>query len=219
MITYTRITVPSLWRNLETFDQRIAREEKERKSRKGRKMRWLMDKQSKLRGKNRRLLARMAPELELAKKKRPSSPWSRSIDLSPRGGIYFMGFAKAGRQHDTRRTRVNDSGIRGPRTIRIEGDPLIKIRERRCMLGNRNGSEKVRKDRESEQNKQLPRAAHKQTVLLETLEQLAAEEELEIERWQEEVRRQIAEEEALAREETWWRDWLKEEEDPPWSEE
>lgn len=159
----------------------------------------------------------MAPELKLAKlkiaeKKRHFSWLGVDIDCSAKGGIYAMGWPKVDRRHDSRRTRANDSGIRGLRTVRIEGDLMLEIRERRSMLGNRNGSEKVQENRESERRRLLPRATRKQNALRKLQEELAAEEALEMERRQEEIKRQLAEDKELAREEEWFRNWFTESE-------
>ncbi len=208
----------------DTFLPRVVREEKVEKSRKGQRAFRAEEKRLYRHMKGTRLLARMAPELEQAKKKRTSSSWSGSIDLSPRGGIYFMGLAKNSRQLDTVRFISRGPGWK---VFHEYNRPV------RRLLGNRNGSEKAiygERDAEKYSNIRLPRTELKQIAYRESLEELAAAEELEMLRRQEEVRQQLAVDEEFAREENWWRDWLTESErrerfrempldDSPWSEE
>lgn len=137
-------------------------------------------KQNRQQKKNDRLLARMAPELELAKKEWQSSPWFPGKCVYSGGG-YYMGWPKAERRTDTRRVRENDLGIRGLRTIRTEDG--FKFRKGRNLIGNRNGSEKSLDLRPRDQ-KPTPRSAFRKEVMQELHDELTLtkEEIVEIER-------------------------------------
>ena len=163
---------------VETFPERFARETRKRE--RAEMARWLTEKElrkqeeegRRRQEKNRRLLERMAPALE-ASKKNLTGIWS-IIEHFPRGGVYYMGFPKPNRRHDTRRVTESFPRIRGWRTTQVEDDLNSMEMRKRTLIGNRNGSEKIIEDRSVEKLKQLPRSTRKRIEIRESLEELAA---------------------------------------------
>ncbi|GEM_PF-6807850 len=169
---------------VETFPERFARETRERENAemagKLTEKEWRKEMQEKWRqqAKKRRLLERMAPELEASKKKLESSLWSKT-DWFPRGGVLCVGFPKADRRYDTRRSPESFPRELGWRTVMLDdGSTGSEMRVRR-MIGNRHGSEKALERRSTDKLKRLPRSTRKRIQIRESLEELAAMKELE----------------------------------------